>query len=250
MRQSDLPGGAKLWIPDGFKPDADGTTDLTLHLHGGHEAFRKAFTESRRRGALVTLILPGLSGVYTKHFASDPAAVFFELLDAAKKPLGVSGWNSVWVSSFSAGFGGVRELLKAPPVYDRIDALILADTLYAGFAREMVGAERPEPNPKDIEGFVRYACDAAQKRNRAMLVTYCDLLPPTYAATRETADALRRAVGVENTPRNEEWTGDLTLTSHARLGRFATYGFSGNDGAAHMRHLHCIGLFYRLVPRA
>ncbi len=246
-----MPGGARLFLPDGFRPANDGTAAFTLHLHGSHESVRESFRLAHRPGVLATLVLPGLSGVYTKHFAADPAGVFFTLLEAARKASGVTAFTSVWVSSFSAGFGGVRELLKAPTVYARLDALILADTLYAGFVQPQKDpAERPLPNPADIRDFVRFATDAANRRDRAMLVTYCDLLPPTYSATRETAAELRRAVGVTPEARQEDWPDGLTLTSYCRKGRFATYGFSGDDGAAHMRHLPGLRYFYRLVPRA
>jgi hypothetical protein len=42
----------------------------------------------------------------------------------------------------------------------------------------------------------------------------------------------------------------LTLTSRARRGRFAVYGFAGEDGPAHLKHLPGLWMLYRLVPRA
>lgn len=247
MQTHDLPGGARLHVPEGARFDTG--LELTLHLHGAHEVVRDAFVRARRPGALATLTLPGLSAVYTRHFAADPAGTFGELVDAARRAVGAASVERVWVSSFSAGFGGVRELLKAQVSFERIDALILADTLYAGFARPAVGDERPEPDPRNLEGFVRYAREAAAGR-RALLMTYCDLLPPGYAATRETAAALRAAVGVRGEACAVGWPDQLTLTHRARIGRFATYGFAGDDGAAHMRHLRGLWMWYRLVPRA
>lgn len=249
-------GGARLYLPEANADRRRPIEDLTLHLHGSHEAARAAFTRSQRRGALVSLTLPGLSAVYAKHFASDSAGVFFQLLDTAARALSLSparGFQSVWVSSFSAGYGGVRELLKSPDVYRRIDAVILADSLYAGFAPGQKAREgfRPPPDPANLRDFARFARDAAGGRgDKAMLLTYSALIPPAYSSTGETTRALMQSVNTDPEPRNEDWPHNLTLTEQARRGRFAALGFAGDDGPAHMRHLHGLWMFYRLVPRA
>ncbi|GAB4462161.1 MAG: hypothetical protein OHK0029_28520 [Armatimonadaceae bacterium] len=250
MQEQELPGGERLFVPEGARVGSDGTIPLTVHLHGSPRVVQSGFTTAHRPGVLAVLTLPGLSGVYTRHFATNPAGVFAALTQSVCKAVGAREVAPIWLSSFSAGFGGVRELLRADAVHRRLDALILADTLYAGFAQEPRDpADRPPPDPENLKDFVRFARDAALRRDRAMLVTYCDLLPPTYSATRETAEALRQAVGVENQPAQGQWSHGLELTSHVRKGRFATYGFSGEDGPAHMRHLHGLSVFYRLVPR-
>lgn len=248
--------GARLFLPD-TNADLRGPIDaLTLHLHGSHEAARAAFRRSQRRGALVSLTLPGLSGVYARHFSAGPEGVFFSLLDAAAQALTLSSsrkFSSVWVSSFSAGYGGVRELLKAPSVYQRIDALVLADTLYAGFTPGQEGRDgkRPPPDPANLRDFVRFARDAAEGRgDKAMLVTCSALIPPAYSSTGETARVLIQSAKATPEPRNDDWPNGLTLTEYARRGRFAALGFAGDDGPAHMKHLHGLWMFYRLVPRA
>ena len=253
MKEVELPGGARLFVPEGHSRSATGAASLTVHLHGGHAAVQQAFRRSGRRGALVTLILPGLSTVYTRHFATDPAGVFFGLLETAAKEMGVASLDTVWVSSFSAGFGGVRELLKSPPVYRRIETLVLADTLYAGFAGGAAASvgetgQRPPPDPANLHGFVTFARDAAAGR-KGMLVTYSALVPPTYSSTAETAAALMAATGTTSTVVSEAWPNAMTLTARARKGRFAVYGFAGDDGPAHMKHLSGLEMFYRLVPR-
>src|SRR5262249_30308553 len=145
---ADEPKGARvqltdgrLFIPDGFKPGEDGAVDLTLHLHGAEAATEVNFIRARRPGVLVTVVLKGLSSVYTERF-KEPK-VFARILsetqaELAKRGFAKTRWRFVTVSSFSAGYGGVREMLKDDTTFARIDAIVLADSLYAGY----VGTER------------------------------------------------------------------------------------------------------------
>jgi hypothetical protein len=183
--------------------------------------------------------IPGLSKVYADRFR-DPKA-FARILDetsAQLKDLGVAQrptLRRVVVSSFSAGFGGVRELLKDPAAYARIDALVMADSLYAGYAGDPA---RRQVDPKLMEGFVRFARDAAAGR-KVFILSHCDLQPDGYASTAETADYLIAALGGKRDLASDPWPAEgLTLTSRYRNGRFEVYGFAGTTGADHMRHLH------------
>lgn len=244
----ELPGGVKLFVPDALRGARE--LPLALHLHGAHSAVKEAFLAGQVPGAVASLTLPGLSDIYKNRFLKDPARELFGILGEIQKASGAGGFSRVWLSSFSAGFGGVRELLRSPEVISRLDALILADTLYAGFARPQTGPEdRPPPEPKNLEDFLRYARLAADGK-RAMLMTCCDLLPPTYAATRETARALCEGVGATIQTVRDAWPEDLTRTATARRGRFAFHGFDGDDGKAHLRHLRGLRFFWRLMPRA
>src|SRR5262249_44736412 len=161
--------------PDGFKPQRDGI-ELTLHLHGSAAVAEKNFVRANRPGVLVTVVLPGLSGVYTERF-KDPKT-FRRILDEARgqlEKLGVEkpAWRRVVVSSFSAGYGGVREMLKDEAAYARIDALVLADSLYAGYVGS--GAER-RVNPEQMAGFARFA-KAAAAGEKWFVLSHCMLKP-------------------------------------------------------------------------
>ena len=100
-----------------------------------------------------------------------------------------------------------------------------------------------------LEDFLRYALLASEGR-KGMIMTCCDLLPPTYSATRETARVLCEGVGAKVFAVREEWPESLTRTATARRGRFAFHGFDGDDGAAHLKHLRGLRFFWRLMPRA
>ncbi|MFM8618391.1 MAG: hypothetical protein ACKOE8_06650 [Opitutaceae bacterium] len=114
------------------------STPLWLHLHGATATVEPAFAALGTPGVLVTLTLPGLSKVYADHFA-DPEA-FEGLLRAVTAAVRAGSPGSDWtpggitLSSFSAGFGGVRQLLRQPAAFNRIATLVMADSIYCGYA--------------------------------------------------------------------------------------------------------------------
>jgi hypothetical protein len=230
----------QLFVPAGFKPSADGV-ELLLHLHGGTAA-EKQLVRSGRSAVVVSVAIPGLSSVYTARF-KDPKT-FARILDetAAKlKELGVTAeapkFRQVVVSSFSAGFGGVREMLKDPATFARIDAIVMADSIYAGYAGDPT---KRQVDPKNMEGFLRFAEEAAAGR-KWFLLSHCQLQPDGYASTAETADYLIGKLGGQREPVSEPWPDErLKLESRFRKGHFEAYGFAGTTGADHMKHLHAL----------
>jgi hypothetical protein len=225
-----------LFVPAGFKPDRDGV-ELLLHLHGGTSA-ETSLVRSGRSAVVVSVAIPGLSSVYTNRF-KDPK-VFARILDetqAKLKELGVAPeprLRRVIVSSFSAGFGGVREMLKDPATVARIDALVMADTIYAGYTGDPA---RRQVDPQLMNGFLSFAREAAAGR-KWFVLSHCDLQPDGYASTKETADYLIAQLGGTREAAGDPWPADgLKLTSRFRRGKFEVYGFAGDTGDDHMRHL-------------
>jgi hypothetical protein len=245
-RRADLTDG-KLFVPDGFTAPADGI-ELLLHLHGGTAA-EKQLVRSGRSAVVVSVAIPGLSSVYTARF-KDPKT-FARILDetAAKlKELGVTAeapkFRRVIVSSFSAGFGGVREMLKDPAAFARIDAIVMADSIYAGYAGDPA---RRQVDPKNMDGFLRFAREAAAGR-KWFVLSHCQLRPDGYASTAETADYLINQLGGKREPTDDAWPAEgLNLESRFRRGHFEAYGFAGTTGADHVRHLHGLWVLLRRV---
>ncbi len=246
-RRADL-GGAVLFVPDTFRPRGD-EVDVLLHLHGAPTVIEPAFIEAKRPGVLIEFNRKGLSRVYAEPFSDR--ALFPRLLDAAMQQTRRMGLTEhpkagkVAVSSFSAGFGGVRELLKVDDHFARIDELIMADSLYAGY--EGKPAQR-QIDPKLMEGFRRFALEAAAGR-KEFLLTHSAQVPQGYASTTETADFLIHAV--EGTARKVDvrWDDDWVQTGEFRKGNLVVLGFAGTDGAAHMAHLRKIAGLWSGSPR-
>lgn len=243
----DLGAEATLFIPEGYRP-AGGRVNVVLHLHGAPSVIEPALVEVGWNAVLVEFNRKGLSSVYTKPF-SDPA-LFPRLLDralAAVKEAKLaddpkSGW--VVVSSFSAGFGGVREMLKVPAIYDRIDGLVLADSLYAGYAGD---PKDRRVDPALMAGFRRFAGDAASGK-KSLLVTYSALVPDGYASTGETADDLVASLAGESRPARDDWGPKLAMTRRFEKGRARIVGFAGATGEDHMAHLRGIARLWKSLP--
>ncbi len=140
------------------------------------------------------------------------------------------------VSSFSAGFGGVRALLKVPEHFDRIDGLIMADSIYCGYTGD---PKDHKVDPALMDGFRRFALEAAAGR-KTFLVTHSALIPEGYASTAETADFLIDAVAGRADPVKVDWATGWTQTRAFAKGRFVVLGFAGTDGPDHMSHLRQI----------
>ncbi len=246
-RRVELPGEATLFIPERYRPSG-GVVNVVLHLHGAASVVEPALVDVGWPAVLIEFNRKGLSSVYTKPF-SDPA-LLPRLVDrtlAALKNAGLAddprvGW--VVVSSFSAGFGGVRELLKDPKNYDRIDALVLADSLYAGYLGD--------PNDRKVDtalmaGFRRFARDAAEGK-KSLLVTHSALVPDGYASTAETTDDLISSLSGKPEEARAEWGPKLVATRRFERGRALFVGFEGTTGEDHMAHLRGIARLWKALP--
>ena len=214
-----------------------------LHLHGDRATVEAAFTASGASGILVNVTLPGLSKIYADYFSAP--AVFPGLLRDVEAALRRESPDKSWrlarltVSSFSAGFGGVRQLLNQPVAFERIAALVMADSIYCGYAGD--SAEK-RVETELMAGFLRFARLAADGEKQ-MLVTHTRQLPEGYASTTETADYLIRELGGTREPILQEWPGGLRLLSRFARGQLEILGFDGDAGADHGRHLRAVGIF-------
>lgn len=245
-RRIDL-DGATLFIPEAYRP-RDGRVDVVFHLHGAPAIVEAALVSAGWKAVLVEFNRKGLSSVYSAPF-SDPK-LFPALLDRVLREVEREGLaekprpGRVLVSSFSAGFGGVRELLKVPESFDRIDALVLADSLYCGYA-----GDKPSggPDPEKMAGFRRFAAEAAAGR-KTMLVSHSAQIPDGYASTTETADDLIRSVGGVAEPTRVDRGDGWSQTRGFREGRLVVLGFSGSEADDHMRHLRRIAELWKALP--
>jgi hypothetical protein len=243
-RHATLTNGT-LYVPSAFQPVA-GKAALTVHLHGAASATEPQFLKAGLPGVLVSITLNGLSSVYTAKF-SDPT-VFDRVQTEAASALksmgfGTVQWDRVTVSSFSAGYGGVRELLKTPRHYARMDGLVLADSLYGSFTGDQ---SQRKLDTAQLADFARYAKDAAAGRKR--LVMSSSHITPPYAATYETMGYLAAQAGAPVVATSHPaWTTGMTLKTSARKGRFTWLDFAGETGDDHLAHLRNIATFWTLL---
>lgn len=236
-------GKAVVSLREGAAPAREPSA-IWLHLHGATATVEQQFARIGAPGVLVTLTLPGLSKVYADHFAEE--GVWGRMLRDVSEVVRLHGGGPGWepgpltVSSFSAGFGGVRQLLRQPEAFERINALVMADSIYCGYSGP---ATERRVDPELMAGFVRYARLAAQGKRR-MLVTHSAQIPDGYASTTETADFLVAAVGGRRVEASDVWRDGLRATGRFARDGLEVVGFAGDEAKDHLQHLRSLGLFW------
>ncbi len=233
---------AELFVPEGFRAPDDGVVALAVHFQGGAKAAQENFARSGRRGVLIASTLSGRSGAFSAPYR-DPAA-FARLLEAGERALSTQQerdvkFGGIAISFFSAGYGAVRELLKDPTWFQRIDTLVSADSMYASVVAPAVRAPRIE----DCEGFVRFA-QAAARGEKTFVVAY-GMYPTDYASTSETAALLCASVA-------GKWTQCTTFTGRgvpiareAHIGSFHCYEFAEATAGIHVDLLYFVPEMFR-----
>jgi len=247
-----------LFIPNTWSAPANGDVSLTIHFHGTYWFSIQEHLARGLRGPLVNFDLGLGSEVYRRafeneqHFAAFLKNIEKELTKRAGRDVHVS---NVEISSFSAGYAAVRELLKVPAYFEIISRITLLDSLYARFAS---GGERgrkaTDPAFEHIEPWIPFA-QAAIKGQKTFLITYSQVPTPSYASSEQTTDALLRAIGVpvqpvaaNSGPAASE--PDYPLLRRADFGRFHAWGYGGKDQRAHLVHARHLGDFWQALDRA
>lgn len=198
---------------------------LVVHFHGAAWLPLQA-TE---RHAVLALELGAGSGRYATPFREKGR--FADWMAEAER---VSGrrFSRIYLSSFSAGYGAVREILRGDRA--RIQGVLLADSLHAGYGSE----------PADLDSLLALAADAVRGSLRFVL-THSEVFPGTYASTTETADRLLDHIRVKRQAVLRWGPLGMQQLSQAKRGKFEMLGFAGNSAPDHVDHLHAISAWWK-----
>ncbi len=252
---------ATLFLPDGWRVHPDGRAQLVVHFHTAawftiEEHLRRAGTASTL--PLLNFALGEGSATYGKpfqqpeHFQSWLRVVEKELVARGAPPH--TRLVDVDVSSFSAGYGAVREILKLATNQVVIRRIVLCDSLYGGLAttnglypNRLVQAEHIDP--------WRTFAQAAVRGEKTFLLTTSDIETPRYASTRECGSALAAAVGVTFTnvspnagPAAREPV--HPLIRRADLGNFHVWNYAGTNAQAHLAHVRHLAELWQTLDLA
>ena len=224
-----------LFIPEDYSARPDGKVDLLVHFHGWPPVVRNNLAHARLNAVLVTVNYNGLSSVYRIPFSES--TLFQTLLDNALEKLreeeGFSdaSWDKIALSSFSAGYGAVREILKSPNYRERVSAILAADSLYAS-------TDDVDGTPVDAQmADYKLWSELSTGGEKVFVFTHTRVETPTYESTEETGDELLAHLGLDTTPTEESGLGPLSFYRKARRGEFHFWGSPGKTGEDHMDHL-------------
>lgn len=242
-------GTVSLFVPETYKVADDGAIELTVHFHG---ATWFAIQEHQRRGLdepLVALELGQGSSAYAKPF--EDGTRFPRLLEAVAAEMKKRGApenarvTSVNLTSFSAGYGAVREILKRPDQTAMVQRIVLGDSSYASLDEEALKAGRRIVVPEHVEPWANFA-RMAMKGEKTLLMTTSEITPETYAGTHEVAAATVAALGLQVQDVaagscDAAMAGlEYPLHHRADAGSFHWWGYGGRDTVVHMtvaRHI-------------
>src|SRR3954464_4217376 len=183
-------GSALVLLPQRGTVNAAGEFDVVFHFHG-HEPARKEWVQVMHGVVLVGMTLGIGSGAYENAFRD--AAAFERLLKSIEATVAehtgrkAAHARRIALSSWSAGYGAVEEILNQPLGRERVDTVILLDGLHCDYAGDGFVKTTLEP-------FVRFAHEAADGK-RLMVVSHSSIIPPGYASTTETANFLIHELG-------------------------------------------------------
>ena len=213
---------------------SSGGFDLIVHFHG-HYPIRKEFVKEAKGIVLVAIDLGVGSGAYSNAF-SNPQA-FPRLIESVEKEMARrSGRKKTHVrklalSSWSAGYGAVGKILEQE-WGKKVDALILLDSVHAGYA----DAKAKTLEVGQIEPFLEFARQAARGR-KLMFQSHSSIIPPGYASTREVSDYMVRKLGGKLRKGHRSDVLGLTLFERYDRRGYHVRGYKGNDKPDHCAHI-------------
>ena len=211
------------------------SAQLVIHFHGPAWAVEVCARKRYPGAAVLTVQLEGASDVYREPFA-DPARYLAWIAEA--ETVSKVKFKSVVVSSFSAGYGAVRELVRNRANWPRIDGVVLADSLHADYGTE----------EKDLGPFVDFAREAKTGR-KFFLFSHSEVYPGTYLSTTETASFLLTQLGLKRRPILLWGTLGMQQLSVVAAGGLQILGFAGNSAPDHVDHFFALEDWYaRLFP--
>jgi hypothetical protein len=248
----------------------DGGFDLMIHLNGAMMA-DKDWRSSGLNAVVASVAIREVVGSagYAKLFSAPGYfdAILRETLKNVQKHVDSKATHirTIGIVSWSAGMGGVSQLLAQKETAERIDTVVLLDSFHASYRNPKTGMSFVKTpgqaamglgtawvDTKAIANHTRFA-KRATDGDKVMVVSSSAILPPDYASCAETAQAVASLVDAE-TETLESSTVDargMTLKLRADKGNFHVRTWKGGGPHDHFDQLHVVGDMVRtfVTPR-
>jgi hypothetical protein len=239
----------KVFIPSTYITRPGNVADVLVLLHGDPQTVWNNAKWANLNSIVITANYGAASSAYQTPFASD-INLFQTVLDQALAKVRLESdipdtlqWDQLALASFSAGYGGVREILKSATYRANIDSLLAADSLYATTAGDGT------PLDSQMADYKTFAL-AAKNGQKTFLLSHSKVLTFTYENTIETADELMQYLGITPTAYSATGLGTLNYYRKAQTGNFRIWGANGDTADDHSAHLRYIGDFLEQLPIA
>ena len=247
-----------LFLPHGWTNTISSNTVLFAHFH---TIAWFAIQEHGRREAKEPLIVFALgegSSTYAQPFKdTNRFPRIITQVEAELKKRGAAADTRVAhvdVSSFSAGYGAVRELVQQPTAFQLIRRIILLDSMYASLEPEEAGSTNRRPLAAQIDVWLPFA-RAARRGEKTFVFAHSQVPTPAYASSFECAAALAAKAGVEfktvatnSLPAARD--PNFPLLRRADAGRFHIWSYGGADAPAHLTHVRHMAEVWQALDAA
>jgi hypothetical protein len=236
--QTEVPG--RLFVGAGLNTKRP--VPLVMHFHGAPWLVEFHVAKTLPHAALITVQLGSGSSAYGRSF--EQVSLFQSLLDEAAKALELKrGWSTITLTGFSAGYGGIRQILRAPNYFQLVNNVLLLDGMHASYEPEGIpGVIRT----LDVEPYVRFANEAVKGRKK-FVFTHSQIVPGTYASTTECGDYVLAQLKLTRRPSLKEGPiGMQQLTTVDERGLHFR-GYAGTTAADHVDHLQAMSEWLGLL---
>jgi hypothetical protein len=253
--------------PKDLDIDADGGFDVMIHLNGAMMA-DKDWRGSGLNAVIASIAIREVVGSagYARMF-SAPGYLDWVLAQTVKQvqknvDSRATKIRRLGIASWSAGMGGVSQLLSNKENAARIDSVVLLDSFHAAYASPKTGtAFVATPgqaamglgvnwvDPKSLTKHLRFGKRAVDG-DAIMVVSSSSIAPPDYASASETALALAHALEADPRDVNDS-VGTMTLRQRADKGGLHVRTWKGGGPHDHFDQLHLVGSLVRefVTPR-
>lgn len=225
---------ATLFIPDNFKPAK--SIDLWAHFHSADWYVISEYQRTDFHDPLLIFNLGQGSTVYGKPFVDK--GVFDKWIKETLKlvPGSPTEVKALHLTSFSAGYGAVRNIIQDEPIRKLLKTVILGDSFYGSL-------ETTEPERKVLPAHVEIwqpLVDQALSGNTTVIITTSQITPETYAGTWEVSKAVAEKNSVPSIPINQSGPAESDPTQpllrRFEKGRLYIWNYAGETPIAHMTH--------------
>jgi hypothetical protein len=231
----------------------DGRFDLVIHFHGPHAQTFAALDDAELGAAIVSVNL-GEGGTRYGTAASAPELID-RLVAFAEREVDASGRapdarvGRIALSSWSAGFGAIREILKRPRDEARVDAVLLADGLFTDWSPARRAPTKPtdqgaparDADFEKVKAVIDFARSATEG-DKLFVLTHTGIDNRAYPDAPRCADAMLRYFSLEKgfpggLPRSARGAQPYATDSAG----FHIWGFGGKGWSDHLAQHRAMG---------
>jgi len=213
---------------------------LLVFFHGG--SWVPEVAAARNRLAVVSVQAGSGSASYGALF--EDAGRFPRLVAEAESKSGMR-FPRVLLGGWSAGCGAIRQILRDPASYARVEGALAIDGIHTDYPDGRPGPLESKIGTANLQVWLQFARDAVAGRKR-MVVTHGEIFPGTFASTTETADYLLRELALARRPVLKWGPMGLQQLSEAKAGRFLLMGFAGNSAPDHVDQMQSLPEWLKL----